>query len=195
MTVLNKEFFKNLSDRVVKSVYGDRERTIDKLQIETAPDLHPVMVKFDYNEHTKLVKYTVTIDGNHLSTNCIHKDGGLRSRLPEWEDGIASCFFQAIADKEDFTQSLANLLEGTTANKTLHHPIGLSVKFHKDDDSQVLLVEYKGKSLYALEEAINLELGIGYECFTESEVLFERVSTVMCYLVDTGDYEFEYSFN
>lgn len=197
MTIINKVLFEALADKVVDQLVLDREEISQVITVDTPEEFPVIHVSFDYNPATKLRKTVVSLGGRIIMTTQDRMDQTLRRHpeerqciLTELEDG----FFDIISNATEWRENLGNMLYGSTSVCSIVHPIGMNVNFHTDDDSRRMLITYKGKSIYALEEAIGVDSGIGVDVLTPHLQLKDAVGKVLNHVIGSGEYEFEYNF-
>lgn len=91
---------------------------------------------------------------------------------------IAVTLAKLIHKRLGLGDGVTDMLAGFSIWTSFESPFGIEVKYHRDLDSQVLLVQETGnpnRPVYALEEAVNTELSISFENTTPASVLENRI--------------------
>ncbi|QYN80052.1 hypothetical protein PQD71_gp159 [Kosakonia phage Kc263] len=91
---------------------------------------------------------------------------------------IAVTLTKLIHKRLGLENGITDMLAGFSIWTNFESPFGIEIKYHRDLDSQVLLVQEIGnpnRPVYALEEAVNTELSISFENTTPASVLENRI--------------------
>lgn len=152
-----------------------------------------ITVYGDHNPHTKITAIKVMMFGNSVLTMSYKFEG--KYKMPEdtkkllTRNIINNAVIKAC-EEEFFYDNLSNLLCGLTAEKVIVHPVGLEIKYSSEDDSQVFMVQYNGKILFAREEAINLDQGIGHNLLTTDSDFVAIIIKLVAHVLESTDFEF-----
>lgn len=152
-----------------------------------------VIVYSELNPHTKITSVRVKMFDSHVLTMSNRFDGKYKMSKETREQLARNIIMNAVThvcQEEGFYDDLSNLLCGITAEKVLVHPIGLEIKYTSEDDSQVFMCQYNGKVLFAREEAINVDQGIGYNLFTTDSEFTAIVIKLVAHILESTDFEF-----
>lgn len=98
---------------------------------------------------------------------------------------IAVTLGKLIHQRLGLESGISDLLSGFSIWTSFESPFGVEIKYHRDLDGQVLMVQEIGKPnhpIYALEEAVNTDLSISPESITSSSILENRLWHIL------GDY-------
>ncbi|EBY9764095.1 hypothetical protein D5W64_13360 [Salmonella enterica subsp. enterica serovar Saintpaul] len=196
MTIINRALFETLADKVIDQFVLDREEIDQVATIDTPEGFPVIQVSFNYNPSTKLRRTAVTFNGQVILTTQDRMDQKLRRQSDERQcvlTELEAGFFEIISSNIDWKENLGNMFYGHTSVWNIVHPIGMEVNIHNEDDSRRMLITYKGKSLYALEEAIGIDFGIGVDVLTPHFRLKEIVTRVLKHIVGSSEYEFEFN--
>lgn len=91
---------------------------------------------------------------------------------------IAVILAKVIHNRQDIMDDFRDMLAGFSMWNSFESPLGIEVKYHKDLDGQRLLLIEKEKPnnpIYALEEAVNVNLSVNPECLTPVSTLENRI--------------------
>lgn len=197
MTLINKAFCDEAKDEIIfnlsKQLNGEANKNffcIKDSQID-------VSIRTSLNQHTKLVKFEVYVS-NQMVGSGTHKSGGKIYLDKDFVDKLGENIFivliNTIHKDSGVVEDIENMLRGVTTSNEVNHPYGVTIKFHTDDDHQVMLITKGKDTLYALEEAINLEEGVGPDLFTPVGQLKGRIMNVLRHVAGREDFTVEYEF-
>lgn len=197
MSLINKAFCDEAKDEIIsklaKQLSGEANRDffcIKDSQID-------VNIRTSLNQHTKLIKFEVYVF-NQMVGSGTHKSGGKVYLDKDFVDKLGENIFivliNTIHKDSDVVEDIENMLRGVTISNEVCHPYGVTIKFHTGDDHQAMLITKGKDTLYALEEAINLEEGIGTDLFTPVEQLKGRIMNVLRHVAEREDFTVEYEF-
>lgn len=152
-----------------------------------------ITVYGDLNPHTKITAIKVMMFGNSVLTMSYKFDGKYKMPKETKELLTRNIIMNAVThacQEEFFYDNLSNLLCGLTTEKVLVHPIGLEIKYSSEDDSQVFMASYNGKILFAREEAINVDQGIGHNLLTTDSDFVAIITKLVAHILESTDFEF-----
>lgn len=103
--------------------------------------------------------------------------------------GICNLLIHLAIVKADQEDMLMDLLTGVTTNLSWGTPLGITVKFSKEVDSQTLLIcqsSHPDIAIYGFEEAVNQSFSVGPNLLTDGDTLAYKIRTVLidCVMAD-----------
>lgn len=197
MTLINKAFAVQAKDEIIEHLTNQLKGKANSNTFSLKGSDIPVSIRTSANSHTKLTKFEVYVLDQMVGSGVtkfdrkIYLDKSFSDTLPDF---IMGAILAHISVDSGAFEGIDNMLRGITSGKEVEHPFGMTIKFHSDDDHQVLMIT-KGKDvLYALEEAVNLDEGIGTDMFTPIEQLKHRINKVLTHYTTREDFTVEYEF-
>lgn len=197
MTLINKAFAQQAKEEIIKHLRTQLEGKANSNTFNLKDSGITVTIRTTANPHTKLTKFEVYVFDRMVGSGEVKFDKKIqleKSFVETLPDFIMTHLLGHIIDDSGTAEAIDNMLRGITSGIEVEHPFGMSIKFHSDDDHQVLMIT-KGKDvLYALEEAVNLNEGIGTDLFTPVEQLKYRINKVLAHYTIREDFGVEYDF-
>lgn len=182
---INSELIKKIGE-VIESSWDNTEMGRYVLEHDLGSEIELVFYR------VSVVSYW-TLNGTRIKSNWSTEN----CTEPPLRSSIAGTIVHNAIIKADQEDMLMDMLEGTTTNLVWDTPLGITVKFSKEIDSQTLLIcqtSHPDTAIYGFEEAINQKISIGPDLLTPSGALARKVQTVLidCVLADivTVDVQF-----
>lgn len=198
MTLINKAFCEEAKDQIVGHLVEQLKGTANSNFFNLKDSNIDVNIRTTPNSHTKLTKFEVYVANQMVGADTIKLGGKFffdKSFIDNLGTNIFSVLLAHIVKDSGFNESIDNMLRGITTANEVESPYGVTIKFHTDDDHQVMLLTKGKEVLYALEEAVNLDEGVGTDLFTPIEQLKGRIGKVLRHYSQRDDFAVEYEFS
>lgn len=189
MIIINKDLFHKVADEMIKHA----ELLIKDTQVSPEFSYPGFNVKIDFivnfNKHTKIGTILVKADSKYILITPFKSKEKLKVS-PETKElmvsHIAELAFNHLIEKQDFHQKLMSTLESASPIIELPHPFGFSVKYNNDIDGQQFMISGPAPervTLYALEDAVDMEQSIGSLCLASPKELVNKVKCLEEYYI------------
>lgn len=197
MTLINKTFAQQAKDQVIEHLAKQLSGKANSNFFNLKDSNIGVNIRTTANSHTKLTKYEIYVANQMVGSGTVKFDTKIildKSMADTLAENIFAVLLTYISKESGAIEAVDNMLRGVTTSNEVEHPYGINIKFHTDDDHQVMMLTKGKEVLYALEEAVNLDQGIGTDLFTPIEQLKGRIGKVLRHYSEREDFAVEYEF-
>lgn len=187
---INKELFDKVATSVIKHI-GIIAKNPSKSPRFEYPGLEiPFEFEVEFNPHSKIGVVVVNMGLETILTHSFKP--GKQPLMPyEFIEALSIRIGKIISgnimELTDFYLGLREILEGHSPLLEISHPFGFVVQYNNDVDGQQFMIKLSdelGTVLYALEDGINMDQGIGSICLATPDELVDKVKRVQQHFIE-----------